>query len=96
MLVVSPSTVSASRVRVADYLIRLNFVVLDELGHIPFVQANGELPSIWSAGSTERTSTVVIINLAFVNRRSRVQSLPGHHSRAEISTALQRAFWNRQ
>jgi DNA replication protein DnaC len=29
--------------RMADYLSRLNFVVLDELGYLPFAQAGGQL-----------------------------------------------------
>ena len=30
--------------RLADYPIRLDFVVLDELSHLPFAQAGGQLP----------------------------------------------------
>lgn len=28
---------------VADYLSRKNFIVLDELGHLPFAQSGGQL-----------------------------------------------------
>ena len=38
--------------RIADYLTRLDFVVLDELGYLPFAQAGGQLLFHLSAGST--------------------------------------------
>ena len=37
--------------RLADHLTRLDFVVLDELGYLPFAQAGGQLFP-WSAAST--------------------------------------------
>jgi hypothetical protein len=35
----------AYRNDIADYLTRLDFVILDELGHLPFAQAGGQLLS---------------------------------------------------
>jgi DNA replication protein DnaC len=32
--------------RIADYLTRLDFIVLDELGYLPFAQAGGNCSSI--------------------------------------------------
>ena len=30
--------------RIADYLTRMDFIILDELGHLPFASAGGQLP----------------------------------------------------
>src|ERR1700758_636705 len=38
--------------RLADYLTRLDFVILDELRYLPFAQTGGRFCSIWSAAST--------------------------------------------
>ena len=38
--------------RIADYLTRMDFVVLDELGYLPFAQAGGQLLFTSSVGST--------------------------------------------
>jgi DNA replication protein DnaC len=38
--------------RLADHLCRLDFVILDELGYLPFAQTGGQLLSTSSAGST--------------------------------------------
>ena len=40
--------------RIADHLCRMDLVVLDELGYLPFAQAGGQLLFTWSAGSTSR------------------------------------------
>jgi DNA replication protein DnaC len=40
--------------RLADHLCRMDLVVLDELGYLPFAQAAASSSSTWSAGSTSR------------------------------------------
>lgn len=40
--------------RIADHLSRLDLVILDELGYLPFAMSGGSCSSTWSAGSMSR------------------------------------------